>query len=217
MSKAIKSIAESSDQLNRKVREIVKNTELNANDVMRNEGKLLVEELVDRTKPKSLAKLKKRVDATYRRVFTEQVTGAAGISAEMQQTLYKAQTSRRFKVDPRIGLLKAALQSAIKKAQDHCGFFAAGWLGVGNPLGAKRGIPAYVTKQKVQGKVEVQKKGDGVKIGGQNLVAFIRHFPLLVNAEKRLLSAAMATRITKINLNLKRIMSGKAKYRIPTK
>ena len=214
MRKAVTSIPQSTEALNKKVREIIRNTKLNADDIMRNEGKLLVEELVDRTKPK-VSRLKDRIKKTYQRVFVAQVEGAANISSDMRQQLYKAQASGRFKLNPRIALVKAALQGAIKKAQDHCGFFAAGWLGKGNPMGAKTHVPAYVARQDIQGQVVIVKKGDGIKIAGHNQVVFIKHFPKIREAEKRLLEAALATRLTKATKNLKRIISGKAVYRIP--
>lgn len=213
----IKPIKVRSDELQRKIKEIALKTDLNVRDIMRNEAKLLVEELVDRTKPRSMGRLKKRIDSTYRRVFIASTKGDTSIDGSARQSLYKAQKDKRYKKVPRIGIVGPALTKAIKTAQSHCGFFAAGWLGRGNPLGAKRGVPNYVRRQDIQGKVSETGHYDNITIKGENLVQFIRHFPKIRRAEQNLLYAALGTRIYKIDLRLKRIMQGKARYTVPKK
>lgn len=203
------------NELNRSIQEILRHTPTKVEQVIRNESRLLVEELVDRTKPTNLSRLKERVERTYKRVFAQSIKGAGALDSTMLKQLYRAQAQKRWRLKPRILLQKTALEDAIKKAQSHCGFFAAGWFGIGNPLGAKRGIPNYVKKQAIQGKVGIDKSGDSIHITGVNLVAFMRHFPKIREAEERLLNAAMKTRIYKIGLNLRLIQLGKKSYRIP--
>src|ERR1017187_5669102 len=128
----------SSDALDKKVKELMRSTSHSVEAVLKNESKLLVEELVDRTKPRSLSKLKQKIDRTYRRVFESDTSGKTGISGAAQAELYKAQHDPHYRAKPRIAMLGAALLEAIKSAKDHCGHFAAGWLGRGNPTGARR-------------------------------------------------------------------------------
>lgn len=208
-------LAVRSDQLERKVKEIIKATGLNVEDVVRNESRLLIEELVDRTKPRSLSKLKGKINRTYRRVFIAKTRGAREIGPEALRELYKAQANGRYRAKPLLAVVRSVLTDAIRKAQTHMGFFAAGWLGRGNPLSARRGIPGYVRRQLIQGTVIEKKSINSERVTGTNTVEFMRHFPKIKAAEKRLLDAAMETRIYKIGLNLKRIMQGQAKYRIP--
>jgi hypothetical protein len=216
----VKSVVLSTDALNRKVRELIRNTELNADDVMRNEARLLVEELVKRTKPKSRSKLAARIIRDYDFAFSILPQMGERLNNPRYAQLsskYKRQTAKIRYLQQRLADKGNVLKAAIGLAQDHIGYFAAGWLGKGNPLAASRGIPAFVKKQDIEGTVIEAKKSGGVQWTGNNASSFIRHLPLILGAEYRVMAAALETRKTKIGLNLKRIMSGKAKYRIPTK
>ena len=204
-----------SEQLDAKVREILKVTPLNVEAVIKNESRLLVEELVDRTKPRSLSKLKAKVKRTYQRVFIAKATGATSMTGQAKTELYAAQHNRNYKPQLKFTLTRQVLQTAIRAAQNHAGFFAAGWLGKENPTGARRGVPGYVKKQVVQGEVKGTVTPNSAKWQGWNTVEFMRHFPNIKEAELRLLDKAMAGRIYKITQNLKRITAGGAKYRVP--
>jgi hypothetical protein len=205
----------SSDALDKKVKEIMRFAPQGVEAVLKNESKLLVEELVDRTKPRSLGKLKQKVDRTYRRVFESDASGKTGISGAAMAELYKAQHDPHYRAKPRIAILGAALLEAIQKAKSHAGHFAAGWLGKGNPTGARRGVPAYVKARHIEGQISLHRPGDSLIVKGENKVSFMKHFPKIREAERRLLVAAMKTRAYKIGKNLELIAKGVKNYRIP--
>lgn len=179
------------------IKDLQKNVPFDARTIVRNEARLLVEELVDRTKPK-VGKLKKRIDRTIRRGFT---TNRRGLTQIPLQIYYQVR-ARRFPENPTVIEAKA-LRAFIKKQQSHIGWFASGWLGSGNPLGAKRGVPSYVKQHKGQGTTAINDTLFTFAITVLNKSKFMSKIPDMQRRVIQILNAALKTRVFKIQKNIR--------------
>jgi hypothetical protein len=90
--------------------------------------------------------------------------------------------------------------------QGRIGFLAAGWLGGGNPMGAR--VPAAVSRQPIKGTFSIQETGNHYILTATNNVAFARHMRGLVI----ILQKAVNKRSASITRNMNLIKSGVKRY-----
>ena len=206
MSKLVELDAKNFNQAIKKLRDHVPN---DAKDVVRNEARLLVEELVDRTKPK-LGRLKEAIKGTILSQFGPNKGKEAGLGRIPMPIYYRARRGKATK--DKLIVQKQVLQGFIKQQQSHAGWFAAGWIGSGNPLKAKRDVPSYVKQQKGEGRTIIQVRPLNIRITVMNNSGFIYHIKNALYQNVKIMQAALKTRVFKINENLKHIKEKGNKY-----
>ena len=188
---------------------LIREVPLDAGKVIMNESRLLVEDLVDRTKP-VVGKLKKRIKGTVLRAMIPSKSPAA--SSTVSIPAYRAARSKQQKAP--VLVVPAAIRKLIAEQSKHIGWFAAGWLGSGNPLGAKKGVPGNVKKHPGQGKTQVIKIPFKTRVTVTNASRFIDHIPGLKRKMVQILNAAFKTRAYKMQKNLNMIRGGVKKYKV---
>jgi len=191
------------------IRGLVKEVPIQAQKVVLNEARLLVEDLVDRTKP-VVGRLKKRIKGTIGRTMIASrlptATGSVPMAA-YRATRAKKPPRRAFLVKP------DAVRKLIATQNLHVGWFASGWLGSGNPLSAKKGVPGNVKRHAGQGKTILIKIPLLTRVTVRNLSRFVEHIPGLARKMTQILNAAFKSRSSKMLKNLELIRSGIKKYK----
>jgi hypothetical protein len=170
---------------------------------LKNEARLLVEDLVKRTKPKK-GEQGKLIKYVINEGFSDSVMGASSVPMpdyyrQRSQFGSKGQLKKRQAGRPslagKILIQKSALAAFIKKQQSHIGRFASGWIGKGNPLKATR-VPAYIQRHVDAGIVLIKFQGVlSTVIKGANFSgSWAKHIPRFNHRIAKILNAALASR-----------------------
>lgn len=173
-------------------------------DAMQAEARLLVEALIKKTKAKATdEKLRRRVMVNLKRIAQ---MDAGANKAEIPRPLFYAAWRRKLRLsaDRKELVARGAFKRFADEQVKHKGFMAAGFLGSGNPLGAKRGVPKFVTRHRPQGTTEIRRQGGRFTITITNLVSYAQKNPIV----QRILAAVIEGRKKQIDGLIRRIKRG---------
>ena len=190
-----------------RVTELAARVPLDTNAILKNECRLGVEWLADKTKPKPPKTKARIIKQTWR------AWGKGKNTGNQRDWQYRG---KRYRSPSDIKAAGTFIKKLIKDQVEHIGHFAAGFIGRGNPLGCK--TPSVVSKQvaNCEGQTLIKSGLGGVKVEVDNFTNFLNKTPKYKQSVIKLIQYMIRVRSEIIEKKLKLYKEGKdAKYRIP--
>lgn len=187
------------ERFDRALKNLVANLPVDAKGIMQNEARAFVQALIAQAKPNK-GNLELIIDKTLDSRFKRARTWHMG--------------TRMFKYRGKIVGGDLQWLIAFKKMQkSHVGWFASGFIGSGNPLNVS--APGWVRKHKGEGKTTIVSGAFGRwGVTVVNASAFAAHVKDLTPRMISLINSMLSKRSKNMEGNLRRILKGKAEYRI---
>lgn len=179
-----------------------KGVPLDGKKIVKNEARLLIADLVEKSIPKDVARAKRSIVKVIKIAYK---SGRRGVGSVPIDRLYAVRKGARGK---RVVVQREALKQFVKEQKKHIGYLAKGWLGDSNPLQAKE---KPLTKHHVaKGHTKITDTLLRFKIVITNLVPYA----VSVKGYTYLVQKALNSRVAKMRANLALIKQGVKKYQL---
>lgn len=188
------------DLFNQRLKELIRNVPLSANDIIKNEARLLLSKIMVKMKPRKAVLSKERIPKAVQFAYNQ------GFNDKRATRAFKYRGKWKH-------LDNAGKEKLIKDQIKKIGWFSAGFIGSGNPLNAT--VAEFVKRQKGEGETKITGDGRKWRVLITNKTRFIAHSPKMYRFAIDIINTMIAARAKLMKGNLRAIMKGRQKYRIP--